>query len=163
MRLRFLLLVVGLFGSTSLVIAEPLDQPTVTVTLKIERERGGESSEIHAGVAGSQPSLAMSDIRHGWATASCKDKLLILGKGVVEDQGQVLFTEQNRAIDLVKLVDFAVRARWPGHEHLHLQFGVASCEGDSVVLPVTGSHLQAKAGGSAIGFRGAINVRSLSD
>ncbi len=163
MRLFALFLVIGFFGPSAVGRAEPLEQPTIMATLKIERERDGECSEIHGGVPAGQPSLTMSGLCHGWAATSCYDKLLILGNGVIEDQAQVLFTDQNRAIDLVKLVDLALRRRWPGHEHLHLQFGAASCDGDSLKLRVTGSHLKAKTEGSASSFKGLIQIRSPSN
>lgn len=163
MRALSFLLAIGLAGAAFPVPSEPLPPPTVITNLNIQRERGAQCSEIRGGAAGAQPILAMADVCHGWTASSCLDMLLVRGNGVIEDQAQVLFTEQSKAIDLVSLVDLAIRARWPGHEHLHLQFGAVTCDSDSLLVAVSGSHLKASSTGTAVGFHGHVRVRSLND
>ena len=84
--------------------------------------------------------------------------ILIVGTGVIEDQAQVLFTSQHRAANLVDLVDQGIGARWPGHTHLHLQFGTPSCAAGALTLPVSGSHLKTGVSGSAAGFHGMLRI-----
>jgi hypothetical protein len=81
----------------------------------------------------------------------------------MEDQAQVLLTEENRAIDAVALVDNGIRARWPRDEHLHLMFAAPRCEGSALVLRFSGSHLRSNATGSASGFVGVLRIRSSQD
>jgi hypothetical protein len=163
MRFSPLLVAAGLVGALSATAAEALEQPTVTTTLRIDRERGGACTDIHAGAPGAAPALVMTDVCHDWAMASCFDKLLVRGDGVIEDRAQVLFTEENRAIDLMPFVDRAVGERWPGHVHLHLRFGAATCDGDSLELPFSGSHLKANTSGSAAGLRGLVRIMAPKD
>lgn len=160
-RLGFFLLIA--LAATSRSAAEPLEQPTVQTTVRVEREEGGWCSEVQAGKPGSAPGLRMTAICHGWSATTCADKLLVLGKGVMEDQAQVLLTEQNSAIDAVALVDKGIRARWPRDEHLHLMFGTPRCEGSAVVVRFSGSHLRANASGSATGFVGVLGIGSAKD
>jgi len=139
-------------------MAEPLEQPTVKTVFQIERERGGSCSELHAGGPSAPPALNMTDVCHGWAATTCADKVMVRGEGVVEDQAQVLFTEADRASDLVWLVDEGIRAQWPGHEHLHLRFRPASCDETTLVVPFSGSHMKANASGPAAGMEGALRI-----
>jgi hypothetical protein len=159
----FKFLVVALAAGVGPAWAEPLEPPTVRTTIQVERTRDGSCSEVHAGKAGGPAPLAMTDICHGWSSATCADKLLVVGAGVTEDQAQVLFTGENRAVDVVALVDAAVRAKWPRHEYLHLSFGAPSCEGAAMVLPVSGSHLLADSTGSATGFAGELRITDPRD
>ncbi|PZR35178.1 MAG: hypothetical protein DI526_08010 [Caulobacter segnis] len=115
------------------------------------------------GKPGGAPTLIMTDICHGWSTTTCADKLFFRGVGVTEDQGQVFFTEESRAVDAVRLVDQSIRTRWPRHEHLNLTFGAPRCEGAALVLPLSGSHMRANADGPASGFTGEIRMRSARD
>jgi hypothetical protein len=108
-----LLLIVGLAGVSAPGFAEPLEPPLVRSTLQIDREAGGGCSELRAGPSISVPILTMKDVCHGWTTATCLDKLFVHGFGVMADQAQVLFTEKDRAIDLLPLVDAAIGKRWP--------------------------------------------------
>jgi hypothetical protein len=39
-----------------------------------------------------------------------------------------------------------------------LRFGSATCDGDSLVLSVSGSHLKANTSGAALGFRGIVRI-----
>jgi hypothetical protein len=159
-RLFFLL---ALAATAREATAEPLEQPIVQTTIHVEREQGGSCSELHAGKPSAAPVLNMTDICHGWSTTTCADKLLVRGVGVTEDQAQVLFTNDNRAIDLVRLVDQGVRTRWSRHEHLRLTFGTPRCEGSTVVLPLSGSHIRVNTTGSASGFAGTLRIRSGQD
>lgn len=101
MRLSIVLAHVALISVSSATGTQALEQPTVTTTLKIDRERGAACTDINAGAPGAPPTLVMTDVCHDWATVSCFDKLLVRGDGVVADRAQVLFTEENRAVDLV--------------------------------------------------------------
>jgi hypothetical protein len=158
MRFSNLLVTASIVGASCLASAEPLEPPTLKAAVQIEHARGGECSEIHAGRAGERSALAMTDICHGWTMMNCLDMVLVRGTGVIEDQAQVLFTDDNRAIDLVPLVDRAIRKKWPDHEHLHLQFGTASCEGESLVMTFSGSHIKSNSTGSAGGLRGVVRI-----
>ncbi len=102
--------------------------------------------------------MNMTDVCHGWTTTNCMDMVLVVGIGVIEDQAQVLFTLENRAADLVGLVDKGIGARWPGHTHLHLKFGSPSCAEGALTLPVSGSQLKTGASGSAAGFHGVLQI-----
>jgi hypothetical protein len=157
------LFVLALSTTAGLAAAEPLEQPTVHTTLQVERERGGSCSEVHAGKSSMSPALNMTDICHGWTSATCADKLLVHGIGLTEDQAQVLLTEENRAIDAVHLVDQGIQARWPHHEHLHLVFDAPRCEGGAIVLSFSGSHLLANSSGSASALVGVLRIRSSQD
>jgi hypothetical protein len=163
MRRISLSLLIALTATVGDAKAEPLEQPTVQTTIRIEREQDGSCSEVHAGKPGAAPVLNMTGICHGWSSTTCADKFFVRGVGVLEDQAQVLLTEENRAIDAVQLVDQGIRARWPRHEHLHLTFGTPRCERSAVVLPFSGSHLRAKANGSASGFVGVLRVKGARD
>lgn len=163
MRALSFLLVLGLAGAAIPVHSEPLDRLTVITNLNIERERDAQCSDIRAGAAGAQPPLAMTDVCHGWTAASCLDMLVVHGNGVTQDQAQVLFAEPNKALDLAWLVDLAIRAQWPGHELLHLQFGAVTCGSDSLRVAVSGSHLKAGSPGAAAGFHGDVRIRTLND
>ncbi|MFT4254514.1 MAG: hypothetical protein QM608_18765 [Caulobacter sp.] len=157
------LLVIALAFGAGPARAEPLEPPTVRTTIQVERTEDGSCSEVHAGKAGGPAPLAMTDICHGWSSATCADKLLVVGAGVTEDQAQVLFTGENRVTDVVALVDAAVGARWPRHEHLHLSFGAPRCVDGAMVLPVSGSHLLADSTGSASGFSGELRIAGPDD
>jgi hypothetical protein len=163
MRHPRLFLLMALAATAGEAMAEPLEQPTVQTALRVERERGGSCSEVHAGKPGATSALNMTDLCHGWSTTTCADKLLVRGVGVMEDQAQVLLTEENRVIDAVRLVDQGIHARWPGHQHLHLTFGTPRCERSEVVLPFSGSHMEAKASGPASAFVGVLRIRSAHD
>ncbi|MBQ1561864.1 MULTISPECIES: hypothetical protein [Caulobacter] len=156
-------LLIALTVTVSQAAAEPLEPPIVQTAIRVEREQNGACAEIRAGKPGSTPVLIMSDICHGWSTTTCADKLFFRGVGVIEDQGRVLLTEENRAVDAVRLVDQSIRTRWPRHEHLHLTFGAPRCDGIALVLPFSGSHMQAGTNGSAAGFAGEIRVRNAND
>lgn len=163
MRHPHLYFLIALTVTVNHAAAEPLEQPIVQTAIRVEREHDGSCSEIRAGKLGAAPVMAMTDICHGWSTTTCADKLFFRGVGVTEDQGQVLFTEENRAVDAVRLVDQGIRARWPRHEHLHLTFGAPRCEGTALVLPFSGSHMQANTNGSASGLAGELRMRSVQD
>lgn len=152
------LALVALCAASRPAIAGPLEQPTVKTIFQIERERGGSCSELHAGRPGAPPALNMTDVCHGWSATTCADKVMVRGEGVVEDQAQVLFTGADRATNLVQLVDEGIRAQWPGHEHLHLQFRPASCDGTILVAPFSGSHMKANASGAAAGMEGVLSI-----
>jgi hypothetical protein len=158
MRTARLLALVALCTSSRPAVAEPLEQPTVKTIFGIERERGGSCSELHAGRPGAPPALNMTDVCHGWVATTCADKVMVRGEGVVEDQAQVLFTGADRTVDLVGLVDAGVRAQWPGHEHLHLQFRAAFCDGTTLVAPFSGSHIEASVSGPAAAMQGALRI-----
>jgi hypothetical protein len=163
MRKLLLPFLMALTVTVGQAAAEALEQPTVETAIRVERERDGSCSEIRAGKPGVAPVLIMTDICHGWSATTCADKLFFRGAGVTEDQGQVLLTDESRAVDAVRLVDQSIRARWPHHEHLHLTFDTPRCEGTALVLPFSGSHMLAKTNGSASGFAGELRIRSVQD
>ncbi len=149
------LLVLAPVLTTGPALASALEAPTVKSNLQIVQERGGGCAELRAGRPGSAPVLIMTDVCHGWATISCLDMVMIKGSGVVEDQAMVLFTTENRSVDLVRIIDRSIAAVWRGHTHLHLQFGNPTCDG-ALHVPVWGSHLNAE--GPARGFRGSVQI-----
>ncbi len=160
MWLSYIVAVAGLVGGFGVACAEPLEQPTTRTVLQIEREAGGACSAIRGGASASRPALAMDDVCHGWSSSTCYDKLLVVARGVIEDQAKVLFTDADRAVDLTQLVDGAINRRWPGHVHLHLLFGTMSCDGGALVVPFSGSHLKADSDGSAATVNGLVRVTS---
>jgi hypothetical protein len=158
MRAVYFLALVSLSAASGRAMSAPLEQPTVKTMVTVEHERGGSCSELHAGKPGTPPTLNMTDVCHGWTATNCDDMVLIRGVGIVEDQAKVLFTDENREVDLVRSVDRGIIARWPGHENLHLQFRAASCDGGTLTVPFSGSHLRAKSTGSAAGFEGVLRI-----
>lgn len=163
MRLVSFSLVIALSLLARGAKALELEQPTVRTNIRVERERYGSCSNVRAGTANAPTALNMKDVCHGWVATTCADKLLIVGQGVVEDQGQVLVESHARSVDTVRLVDAGIRARWPGHEHLNLSFGTPRCEQSTVVLPFSGSHQLIGASGPAAVLRGTLKVRSTRD
>ncbi len=143
--------------------AEPLEPPTLKVTLQIEQERAGGCAELRAGRRGVQPALVMIHLCHGWTTKSCGGALLVHAIGVKEDQARVLFMDQNRSIDLVQPIDRAIRARWPRNQHLDLSFGNPVCEGPGVAVPFAASRTAAKESGPAFGLTGVAHAKGPHD
>ena len=156
----------GLLAMTSFVLAaapaagyaEALEPPTARTALRIEQEKDGPCAELRAGGTDTQPALVMTDICHGWSASACGDMLFVEGHPVVEAQGQILFMTEDRAIDLVPLIDQAIARRWPGHEHLHLTFGTPRCEGASLVAPFTGSYVKRNTSGAATALKGRLLI-----
>jgi hypothetical protein len=105
----------------------------------------------------------MVNVCHGWVAMTCADKIVVRGEGVVEDQAQILFTELNQATDLARLVNKGIRARWPGHDYLHLRFGSAACDGTTLILPFSGSHMKVNSMGSAAAMVGALRIIAPND
>jgi hypothetical protein len=140
--------------------AEPLEPPTIKTVLRIEQEKNGACAEIRAGRSETRPALVMTDICHGWSASGCGDMLFVEGRPVVEAQGQVLFVEDDKAVDLIPLIDRAIDRRWPGDKHLHLAFGTPYCDGGRLVAPFSGSHLKRGTTGSAAALEGRVLVVS---
>ncbi|MBO9557881.1 MAG: hypothetical protein J7515_04765, partial [Caulobacter sp.] len=125
--------------------------------LRITQEKDGACAEIRGGRSADHPALVMTDVCHGWNTFACGDILLVEGEPVIEAQGQVLFVAEDKTVDLVLLIDRAVERRWPGHAHLHLDFGSPSCDGAVLTAPFTGSHMKGDTG-SAAPLQGRIRI-----
>ncbi|MEJ2814818.1 hypothetical protein [Caulobacter sp. CCG-8] len=138
--------------------AEALEPPTVETALRIAQEKGGACTEIRGGRSASHPALVMTDVCHGWRTFACGDMLFVEAEPVIEAQGQVLFVAEDKAVDLVALIDRAMDARWPGNSHLHLDFGAPRCDGATLVAPFTGSHMKRGASGSAGALQGRVRI-----
>ncbi len=143
--------------------AEALEPPTVETALRITQEKDGACAEIRGGRSTKHPALVMTDVCHGWKTFACGDMLFVEAEPVVEAQGQVLFFGEDKAVDLVSLIDRAVDARWPGHAHLHLDFGAPRCDGATLVAPFTGSHMKRGASGSAAALQGRVRIAGPTD
>ena len=143
--------------------AEALEPPTIRVALRIEQEKGGVCAELRAGGTEARPALVMTDICHGWSASACGDMLFVEGHPVVEAQGQVLFIAEDKAVDLVALVDQAIARRWPDREHLHLAFGAPRCEDGDLVAPFTGSHVKRDVSGPATAMKGHLAIAGPTD
>jgi hypothetical protein len=141
----------------------PLEGPTLKVHIEVEREAGGGCSALMAGRSTSHPVMIMGGVCHGWGTASCADNILFVGEPVIEAQAQVLFTVRDKSLDLVPLIDRAIARQWPGHGHLHLNFGKATCDGQTLVAPFAGSELASGKDGPAQGMVGSVRITSPSD
>jgi hypothetical protein len=147
------------------VCAQELEGPTVTTTIRIERETGGNCSVLRADTSSHNDDAPfMSNVCHGWETVSCGTAIFVRGNGVVEDQAQILFAEPHEAmLDLVPLVDQAIDSRWPAESHVHLIFGPVTCEGSLMVVQFSGSHLMTGASGSTEGMVGQIRLASATE
>jgi hypothetical protein len=138
--------------------AEALEPPTVQAALRIVQEKGGACAELRAGGTDARPALVMSDVCHGWSASACDDMLFVEAHPVIEAQAQVLFMSEDRAIDLVPLIDQAVARRWPGQEHLHLAFEAPRCEDGGLVAPFTGSRVKRDVSGPATALKGRLVI-----
>ena len=107
--------------------------------------------------------MTMGDVCHGWSTASCAGNILFVGEPVIEAQAQVLLTGPDKSISIVPLIDREITKQWPGHGHLHLRFGKATCDGHTLVTPFAGSELASGKGGPAQGMMGSVCITSPSD
>ena len=163
MKFSHAFVLVGLVFAPLSTVAEELEAPTVKTLFQVEREKGGSCSIIRAGASAAHPALVMTDICHGWSTSACNDMVLVEGHGLVSAQGRVLFTDADRSVDLVPLVDRALGRRWSGQEHLHLVFESAHCDGATLVAPFSGSRLKIDSTGSATAMKGVIRITSPTD
>ena len=134
-----------------------LEPPIAQFAIHVRQEVDGGCAELEAGRKGLRPALRMTGICHGWSSFACRNLTFFKGQGVTEDQAQILFTQSNRTLDLVRALDAAITRKWPGRAHLHLFFDRPECE-NSFAVTFTGSHVDASKGGSASGMKGRIWV-----